>query len=106
MSEAFTRKPNKKPCNGIAYYREKLKVDGTGKANSQQALCDFLYDNRPEGADPIPRSRISMIETGDIIPKPWELERMSEYLGITPGHLYTVTKIKLIYELAREEGEV
>lgn len=93
-----------RPNNGIQFYREQMK-EKTGKTCSQQELADHINACRPEGAPEMQRFRVSLMESGDIIPKPWELEAIAQKLQVTPGHLFTAKKIQLIYEVAREESE-
>jgi transcriptional regulator with XRE-family HTH domain len=75
--------------NGIRYYREKLKRREEKDA-TQQAVANFLTR---------PRSVISMWENGESFPNPVELEKLAEYLEVTPGHLYTPRQIDLLYEM-------
>jgi len=52
----------------------------------------------------IPRPRISMIENGHILPTSTELEKIAEYLEVTPGHLYSRTLLMAIQELEGSRG--
>jgi len=77
--------------NGIKHYRLKLKQTGE-KEWSQKAVADHAG---------IPRSRLSMIENGHMLPTVEELEKIAEYLGVSPGHLYTPNQIQIIHEMDR-----
>jgi transcriptional regulator with XRE-family HTH domain len=77
--------------NGVKFYREKLKERGD-KPASQQALADHAG---------VRRARIAELENNHALPQPEELEKIAEYLEVTPGHLYTPKQIEIIYEMAR-----
>jgi transcriptional regulator with XRE-family HTH domain len=77
--------------NGIRFYREKLIAEGT-KPASQQAVAEHIG---------IKRSRLSMLENGHIVPTPGEVEKLAQYLRVTPGHLYEPGQIAFIYAQAK-----
>jgi len=45
-----------------------------------------------------------MIENGHILPTSTELEKIAEYLEVTPGHLYSRTLLMAIQELEGSRG--
>jgi len=38
-----------------------------------------------------------MLENGHIVPTPDEVEKLAQYLGVTPGHLYEPGQIAFVY---------
>ena len=75
--------------NGIKYWRQKLN-------KTQQDLANFLG---------IPRSLFSIIESGRAIPSLEELEKIAEFLEVTPGHIYTKEQLNVLFELEKAEKE-
>lgn len=86
--------------NGVYSYRRDRELqrtrDGGSKKFRQSDLAKFLS---------IPRTRISMIENGHVLPTPEELLRLAEYLETTPGHLYEKEILSIIYDLGEQEGK-
>lgn len=89
--------------NGVYYQRhrkdERAKAqnrasgDKTGRRYRQEDVAEHVG---------IARSRFSMIENGWTLPTAAELERIAEFLEITPGHLYSTTVLTVIAELDEE----
>lgn len=86
--------------NGVFSYRQskqqKQEREEGPKKYRQLDLAEYLN---------VPRSRISMIENGRILPTPKELELIAEYLEVTPGHLYSRAIIAVIHEIAEGAGQ-
>ncbi len=60
-----------------------------GRQFSQQEIADILG---------IPRSRVSMIESGQALPTIRQIEQIAEFLGVTVGHLVTPKQIEFLKE--------
>lgn len=86
--------------NGIYSYRhsqrENCKKEGGSKKFRQEDLAEFLN---------VPRSRISMIENGRILPTPSELQKIAEYLEVTTGHLYSRAVLTAIHEIGEGDDD-
>lgn len=71
-------------------------TDGN-KKYTQQELAEYLG---------VPRTRVSMIENGIVIPTFGEIEKIAEYLELTMGHLYTQKQIEFIMSESPARKEV
>ncbi len=75
----------------IRYHRKK-------KQNEAKALGEKQGFNQQDLADAlgVPRSRISMIESGQALPTMAEVEAIADYLGLTIGHLVTTKQLDFL----------
>lgn len=77
----------------IRYHRKRrqkeAKENGHKNKFTQQDLADVLK---------VPRSRISMMESGQALPTIEEIEEIAEYLEVTTGHLVTAKQLDFLMD--------
>lgn len=52
----------------------------------------------------IPRTNLSLMENGRLLPTPRELMALAEYFGVTCTHLYSKNQVAAILEMVEEKG--
>lgn len=87
-------------ANGIFYWRKIREAEavenGSDKRYRQKDVASHAR---------ISRAKLGLIETNKLLPSRAELERIAEYLAVTPGNLYPDEVLRAIIALSSGGGK-